>query len=222
LRKHIVGLGSIGRFIRGNSVVLGTGIASDDLNLHPRADYISLRGPHSSKALQDAGGKLIDAHGDPGLIMSEILPVERGKTNGKTAFVRHFSHSSIPMQLPAHVDELSVMMSRKQDIEVFIKTLAQYDKVITSAMHVMIVCQSYGIPCGLVTFKGFEDSVHGTGIKYEDYALGAGVEVMNPQPIDLDLRKIQLDNLVRDIKVSAEKKQQVIGHVRQAIARFEK
>ena len=222
LRKHIVGLGSIGRFIRGNSVVLGTGIASDDLNLHPRADYISLRGPHSSKALQAAGGKLIDAHGDPGLIMSEILPVERGKTNGKTAFVRHFSHSSIPVQLPAHVDEISVMMSRQKDIEVFIKTLAQYDKVITSAMHVMIVCQSYGIPCGLVTFKGFEDSVHGTGIKYEDYALGAGVEVMNPQPIDLDLRKIQLDNLVRDIKVSAEKKQQVIGHVRQAIARFEK
>jgi hypothetical protein len=154
--------------------------------------------------------------------MSEIMPVQRGKTNGKVAFVRHFSHSSIPVQLPAHMDELSVMMSKPSDIEVFVKTLAEYDKVITSAMHVMIVCQSYGIPCGLVTFKGFEENVHGTGIKYEDYALGAEVEVMNPQVIGLDLRSINLDNLVRDIKVSEGKKQQVISHVRQAVARFEK
>ena len=222
VRKHIVGLGSIGRFIRGNSVVLGTGISSDDLNLHPKADYISLRGPHSAKALLAAGGKQIDAHGDPGLILSEIIPNTRGATNGKTAFVRHFSHSAIPVQLPPHVDEISVMMSRPKDIEVFVKTLAQYDKVVTSAMHVMIVCQSYGIPCGLVTFKGFEENVHGSGIKYEDYALGAGVEVMNPQPIELNLTKMNLDNLIRDIKVSQDKKQQVIGHVRQAVARFEK
>jgi hypothetical protein len=222
VKKHIVGLGSIGRFIRGNSVVLGTGISSDDLNLHPRADYVSLRGPHSAKALQQAGGKLVGEFGDPGIVLSEIMPADRGKTNGKVAFVRHFSHSAIPVQLPAHFDEISVMMSKPSDIENFVKTLVTYDKVITSAMHVMIVCQSYGIPCGLVTFKGFEDNVHGSGIKYEDYALGAGVEVMNPVAIDLDLRSANLDNLVGDIKVSQEKKQQVAGHVRQAIARFEK
>ena len=222
LRKHIVALGSIGRFIRANSVVLGTGISSDDLTLHPKADYVSVRGPHTAKALMESSGKKLDEHGDPGLLLSELIPVVRGKTNGKVAFVRHFSHSAIPVQLPSHVDELSVMMSRKADIEVFVNTLAQYDKVITSAMHVMIVCQSYGIPCGLVTFKGFEENVHGSGIKYEDYALGAGVEVMNPVAIDLDLRSANLDNLIRDIKVSQEKKQQVAGHVRQAIARFEK
>ena len=113
-------------------------------------------------------------------------------------------------------------MSRPKDIEVFVKTLGEYDKVITSAMHVMIVCQSYGIPCGLVTFRGYEENVHGTGIKYEDYALGAEVEIMNPQPVELDLTKQNLDNLIKDIKVSQEKKQQVIGHVRQAVARFEK
>jgi hypothetical protein len=114
------------------------------------------------------------------------------------------------------------MMSQRADIEVFVKTLAEYDKVLTSAMHVMIVCQSYGIACGLVTFKGYEENVHGSGIKYEDYALGAEVEVMNPVAIELDLRKSNLDNLIRDIRVSGEKKQQVAGHVRSAIARFEK
>ena len=222
LRKHIVALGSIGRFIRANSVVLGTGISSDDLTLHPKADYVSVRGPHTAKALKASSGKQLEEFGDPGLILSELISVERGKTNGKVAFVRHFSHSAIPVQLPSHVDELSVMMSHPKDIEQFVRTIVQYESVITSAMHVMIVCQSYGIPCGLVTFKGFEENVHGSGIKYEDYALGAGVEVMNPVAIELDLRKSNLENLIKDIRVSNEKKQQVIGHVRQAISRFEK
>jgi hypothetical protein len=64
--------------------------------------------------------------------------------------------------------------------------------VITSAMHVMITCHSYGIPCALVTFEGYEENVHGSGIKYEDYALGAGVEVMEPAVMPLDLRKLDL------------------------------
>jgi hypothetical protein len=123
-----------------------------------------------------------------------------------------------PIQLPSGVDEYSVLMSRKSDIEKFVHKLAEYDAVITSAMHVMITCQSYGIPCGLVTFEGFEENVHGSGMKYEDYALGAGVEVMNPKVIPLDLRKFDLRSLARDIKVSEEKKDEVIGHIKAAIA----
>lgn len=218
VRKHIVSLGSIGRFIRANSVVLGTGISSQDVELHPRADYVSVRGPLTAEAIS---GKQIKEFGDPGLILSELIPLERGQGNGKVAFVRHFSHSALPVKLPAHFDELSVMMSRPADIKVFVQTLIQYDSVVTSAMHVMITAQSYGIPCALVSFEGYEENVHGTGIKYEDYALGAEVPVMNPIALPLDLTKTDFDNLIRDIKVSSEKKAQVIGHVRTAISRFE-
>ena len=76
-------------------------------------------------------------------------------------------------------------------------------------MHVMITCQSYGIPCGLVTFEGFEEIVHGSGIKYEDYALGAGVEVMNPQVVGLDLSRQNLDNLIRDIRQRTNRCRQI-------------
>jgi hypothetical protein len=89
-------------------------------------------------------------------------------------------------------------------------------------MHVMITCQSYGIPCGLVTFEGYEENVHGSGIKYGDYAQGAGVEVMNPQVVPLDLRSANLDNLIRDIKVSEAKKDEVIEHIKLGIAKVRK
>jgi hypothetical protein len=221
-KKHIIALGSIGRFIKSNSVVLGTGISTDDLELNRKADYVSVRGPITARVLKQSGGRDLTAFGDPGLALSRVIPVTRGETNGKIAFIRHFSHTSIPMQLPENMEELSVLMSKQDDIAAFVGKLATYDAVITSAMHVMITCQSYGIPCGLVTFEGFEENVHGSGIKYEDYALGAGVEVMDPQVVGLDLRNRDLGNLIRDIKVSEAKKDEVVNHIHQALSRFGK
>ena len=221
-KKHIIALGSIGRFIKANSVVLGTGISTDDVELNRKADYVSVRGPITARVLKESGGPSVENFGDPGLALSRIIPVTRGQTNGRIAFIRHFSHTSIPMQLPEHMDELSVLMSKPDTIADFVATLAKYDKVLTSAMHVMITCQSYGIPCGLVTFEGYEENVHGSGIKYEDYALGAGVEVMNPQVVGLDLSRQNLDNLIRDIRVSEAKKDEVIEHIHQALSRFGK
>jgi Polysaccharide pyruvyl transferase len=217
-KPHLVALGSIGRFIRPSSVVVGTGISRDDLELARKAHYVSVRGPITARALRTSGGPKVDAFGDPGVLLSRILPIERGATNGRIALVRHHSHRAAPIDLPDHVDELSVLMSRPGDIEAFLRTLARYDAVLTSAMHVMTACQSYGIPCGLVTFKEFEDHVHGNGIKYEDYALGAGVEVVHPQVVGLDLRQWDLIGPVRDIRVSEAVKDQVEAHMRVAIA----
>lgn len=217
-KPHIVALGSIGRFIRPSSVVVGTGISRDDIELARKAHYVSVRGPITARVLRESGGPMVKAFGDPGLLMDRMVPVERGATNGRIAFVRHFSHKNIPMQLPDNVDEYGVLMGRSDDIAQFCATLNEYDAVITSAMHVMIVCQSYGIPCGLVTFEGFESNVHGLGIKYEDYALGADVEVMNPQVVGLDLRHSDLSGLIKDIRVSEQKKDEVEQHLRTAVS----
>ena len=219
-KKHLISLGSIGRFIKPNSVVLGTGISSMDIELNKKADFVSVRGPLTAELLKRSGGKQVESFGDPGILLSDVIPLTRGETNGRVAFVRHFSHSSLPMQLPENFDEYSVMRSRPKDIEDFVKTLIVYDQVVTSAMHVMITCQSYGIPCALVSFEGAEEHVHGTGIKYEDYALGAGVEVMNPTPVPLDLRRFDYQSLVRDITVSEQKKAEVREAIKIALSRF--
>ena len=162
-------------------------------------------------------GRALQRLGDPAVLLSRVVPVHRGQTNGRIAFVRHFSHLDAPVRLPDNVDELSVLMSRRADIEGFLRALNEYDAVLTSTLHVMIACQSYGIPCGLVTFAGFEAKVHGQGIKYEDYARGADVEVRNPQVVELDLRHRQLDALISDVRVSDAKKDEVQAHVGAAL-----
>ena len=163
----------------------------------------------------------MESFGDPGAIMSRIFPMSRGKTNGKTAFVRHFTHAQIPMRLPDHFVELSVLMSAPDQIAEFIGTLIQYDRVVTSAMHVFIVCQSYGIPCSLVTFDGFEDQVHGTGLKYGDYALGVGLETVSPVVVPLDLQTFSFANIERDDAVSEKKKDEIVDAIRRGLSTLE-
>jgi hypothetical protein len=100
----------------------------------------------------------------------------------------------------------------------FIGELVAYDRVVTSAMHVFIVCQSYGVPCSLVTFEGFEDNVHGTGLKYGDYAQGVGLDPVSPVVVPLDLSSFSFANIERDDVVSEAKKDEIVDAIRRGIA----
>ena len=190
--SHLVAVGSVGRFIKPSSVVVGTGISDTDVELDPRASYHGLRGPITAQVLRSGGGPAIDCFGDPGVLLRRALPITRESTNGRFALIRHFTHVGMPLQLPEDVDELDVLVSHPARIRGLLDQLAAYDGVITSAMHVMIAAHSYGIPCALVTFEGLESAVHGSGIKYRDYALGAEVGCHEPVVVPADLRRTDL------------------------------
>ncbi len=213
-KHHIISTGSIGRFIKSSSIVIGTGISSDEFELHPRAKYISVRGPLTAQQVKKSGGPSIESFGDPGAILSRVIPLERSMTNGRTALVRHFKHLPIPIQIPEDFDELSVLMSEPEHIFDFLTKLITYDRVVTSAMHIAIVCQSYGIPYSLITFEDFEDMVHGDGMKYVDYFMGVGLEPINPVAIKLDINSLVLANIERDDVVSEAKKDEIEEAIR--------
>ncbi len=216
--KHLVGVGSIGRFIKPNSVVVGTGISSDEYQLDPGAQYVSLRGPMSAQHLKTCGGPTVESFGDPAAVLSRIIPVERGAGNGRTAFVRHHKHRNLPVVLPEGYDELEILVSHPEGIRELVTQLARYDQVVTSAMHILITCQSYGIPCALVVFEGALDAVAGNGMKYTDYSLGVGLDPITPAPVPLDLRSTDLQSLVMDLTISETKKDEVEDALRRAVA----
>ena len=98
---HLVSLGSIGRFIRPSSIVVGTGISRDDvilarsgpLRVRARADHRRGAAP-----VRRAPGQRLRRPGGAGV---PGRPVERGRTNGRIAFVRHFSHADLPLAAAA-------------------------------------------------------------------------------------------------------------------------
>ena len=212
---HLMAVGSVGRFAQGSTIVVGTGISRADTALPPDAQYISVRGPHTAQAVALAGGPRIERFGDPAVVLPRLFPVPRpASTNGRLALVRHFAHRSIPLRLPEPVDELSILRAGRAEILDLIQRLAGYDAVLTSAMHVHITCQAYGIPVGLITFEGHEDAVHGDRIKYRDYAAGALVPEHLPVPVGLDLRHRRLEDLVEHDRVP----QGIVDNVASALA----
>jgi hypothetical protein len=199
---HLVAVGSVGRFIKPTSVVVGTGVSSEDAAPDPRARYHSVRGPITAALLRSGGGPSVELFGDPGVLLRRVLPMQPTLSNGKIALVRHFTHVGLPLALPEQVDELEVQVSSPEQIRTLVERLGAYRGVVTSAMHVMIACHSYGIPCALVTFEGLESSVHGSGIKYRDYALGAEAEVREPLALATDLRRMDLYSLMHQHRTS--------------------
>ncbi len=215
--KHLVAVGSIARFIKDSSVVVGTGISSHEYSINTKAKYFSVRGPITAEFLKTCGGPSIESFGDPAAIISRIIPLERGQTNGRIALVRHASHDRVPLVLPENFDELSVLVSHPDDVRRFLSQLIKYDEVITSALHVLIACQSYGIPCSLITFEGLENSVSGTGLKYADYSLGVGLKEIVPVIVERDLRRIPLDDIRQTQKITDSKKDEIEQQLSDAI-----
>jgi Polysaccharide pyruvyl transferase len=219
--SHIISVGSIGRFIKSSSIVVGTGISSTDIELDRKARYISVRGPIMAELVKRCGGPSIESFGDPGALISRIIPLERGVTNGRIALVRHFSHANLPVALADNMDELSVLLSHPNEIQSFVAELNQYDAVVTSAMHVMIICHSYGIPCSLITFEGFQSSIYGTGIKYKDYSLGVGLEtVYEPDIVYPDLRRLNLESMISKEKILESKLDEIEQAVTSGISTY--
>lgn len=215
---HLVAVGSIGRFACESSLVVGAGVSSRDQILDPKARFISVRGPITAMAVEASGGPRIDSFGDPALLLRRIFPSSRDSTNGKTAFVRHFAHRGLPVLFDDTWDELSIQMSDPQTIEQFIGKLLTYDSVVTSAMHVLITCQSFGVPCELVTFRGFETLVHGNGDKYTDYYQGAGMSgTLAPRPLGLDCRGETVGKDAPEIFVSDEVLDEISRALQQAV-----
>jgi len=215
--EHIISVGSVGRFIKKNSIVVGTGISSNEFLLENEARYISVRGPITAKHIKDNGGPSVNSFGDPAAVISLIMPIERGKTNGRVALVRHFTHAGVSLNLPDNFDEFSILLSGPKSIKQFLTTLNSYDEVVTSAMHVLIVCQSYNIPCSLITFFELSESVSGTGIKYADYALGVGLQEIAPTPVGRDLTEVDFGAIIRRDSIPLEKKKEIESCIMQSI-----
>ncbi|GAA2986456.1 hypothetical protein JOD63_002273 [Microbacterium terrae] len=218
-RRHLVSVGSIARFTNENSIVIGTGASAESAELHPDAHYHSLRGPLTAALLRDRGGRTVDSFGDPALLLRRLIPVDRPASNGRLLLVRHFTHANLPVTLPDDMDEESVYRSSPADHSAFLAKLNEYDGVVTSAMHVMIACHSYGIPVTLIGFRGFEDTVSGSGMKYRDYSEGAALERnWEPVPMALNLGKADLRSRLEREYVSDTKLDEVEAAVRAAVA----
>lgn len=175
-QADLFAIGSIGRLVGENQLVWGTGISTADAVLHPKAEYLAVRGPHTRAAIIRNGGQCPDVLGDPGFLMRDLYTPRTQPERGRFGLVRHYVHQPNPLTVGEGVDDINILLSSARDIELFIDRLKRCEAVVTSSLHVTILCHAYRIPCRLITLAGQEAAVHGDGIKYRDYFEGAGLQ----------------------------------------------
>ena len=189
-------------------VIWGTGVI-DDIQLDlPSLKVLAVRGPHTAYAL---GLKTEVAFGDPGLLISDILPAPAKLQ--KIGIVPHYVDKEHPVVAAAAKDERFVIIDVEDDWQNTVRHISQCDLILSSSLHGLIVADSYGIPN---QWLGFSNNVVGGAFKFHDYADGIGrtnmtrVEVHKIEDIDIavsmaesfgaSLSQVQISSLKNDLK----------------------
>jgi hypothetical protein len=193
----MISLGSIGRYITDAHTVWGTGISSRDTELCRHARYLAVRGPHTAKALEKSGGVPPKVFGDPGILMPEIYKSKR-QAGSDYGLVRHFIHQDCDLVVQEGIRDINILLSSSEDIECFIDQLHECRAVVTTSLHVLILCISYRIPCRLISIDEKTRGVHGDGIKYEDFYEGVGISPRKHVHVGNQITRGLIEGVVHD------------------------
>ncbi|MCF6216340.1 MAG: polysaccharide pyruvyl transferase family protein [Emcibacter sp.] len=154
------------------------------------------------------------ALGDPGLLMNRIVKGSRTKKY-KLGIVPHFhdagSHlfKDIQKRIPG-----SIIINVKSDPVAFIKEMTCCDAVISTAMHPLIVADSYGIPNLWITTANDKISSY----KYQDYY---SIYDINPvTAFDIGEKIFTLEDVEKLIETYAITKEQVFSLQEKLIESF--
>ena len=173
--SKLISLGSIGKFISYHHTVWGTGISTIETNINKNARFLAVRGPYTAKAIKKSGGNPPELFGDPAILLPLIYQPKKIITKSNYGLVRHFVHQNCDLKISEGITDLNILLSSPKDIENFIDQLVSFKAVVTTSLHVLILCISYNIPCRLIKIDETEIGVHGDGIKYNDFYEGVGL-----------------------------------------------
>ena len=108
----------------------------------------------------------IPALGDPGLLVADFLDLPSAKPRNRIGVIAHYKQTTHPVmkQIENHPD--FKIISIQQDVDKFVEDIAECETVLSSAMHGLIACDSYGIPNRWINF---DELLDGGTFKFQDY-----------------------------------------------------
>lgn len=168
-------IGSIARYAKSGTLVLGSGFLSRKNNVCKDADYRFVRGPFSRNMILNAGGKCPEIYGDPGLLLP--LFCDESKKEYDIGIIPHYSHYSKIKNLYSTEFVINLLTD---DALSTAKQISKCRRIISGSLHGIIAANAYGIPAAWIDAGG----IKGDNLKFEDYFLSVGIE--NPIKSSID------------------------------------
>ena len=166
--------------------VLGCGLLYDQRKTFTNARILALRG----KLTKDRLGVTRDVTlGDPGLLVSKILPVSSSLDSvaKPIGIVPHWKHYASPRLDRYRNDPRYKMINPRCEPESIVHELNSCAFIIASSLHALIIADAYGIPNKRMTFQDGLNDV--ADFKYLDYfsaidRVGEYAEAITPEDIE--------------------------------------
>jgi pyruvyltransferase len=154
-------IGSIANKAKGDCMVLGSGIAWENMKLNATANWIFVRGPHTRQAVINSGGNCPEIYGDPALLLPNFC--SESKKEYDLGIIPHMKeYEIIKKKYPNH----HIINLNNPDPLYIAKEITKCRNTISSSLHGIICSHAYGIPCAWVEFS---DIILGDGTKYKDH-----------------------------------------------------
>ena len=159
---RLVGVGSLLEFMPDgyDGSIWGTGLMSDVEKPLPGARALAVRGPLTEERI-GAGGA---AYGDPGLLVSRVLP--RPTPHGCFTIVPHGHHRSHAGLARLAASSNANVINVHREAKPTVRDIARGGLVLTTSLHGLITADSYGIPAVWTTL---EPALGGGDFKFRDY-----------------------------------------------------
>ncbi|WP_462146596.1 polysaccharide pyruvyl transferase family protein [Pseudoalteromonas gelatinilytica] len=170
VNKHLLGIGSVLRGARNNSVVWGSGFIQEGQT--PRGkprDFRACRGPLTWNRLNELGFDCPKVFGDPGLLIKKYYDPDIKAVND-LGFVPHYTEKNHEFVKYMRARGCKII-DIQQDIEPFVDDVKSCKAIISSSLHGLIAADAYGIPNRWVRLT---EKVLGGRFKFDDYHLGIG------------------------------------------------
>lgn len=166
-------VGSIAKFARKDTVVLGSGAMSRENKLHPDAKWIWVRGPQTRKMILEQGGYCPPIYGDPALLLNRFYQPIGEKTHNIGIIPHYVDYQWAIMNLD--YSKYKIINLLNSNVFEVIDEICSCDMIISSSLHGIIVAHTYGIPAAWVKLS---DKLSGDGIKFQDHFESVGCDTI--------------------------------------------
>lgn len=158
---NMICVGSVANKAKKNCLVLGSGIAWENLKLNSEAVWKCVRGPYTRNAVINSGGQCPEVYGDPALLLPEFCKESKKEYDlGITPHMKEYA--LVKKKYPNyHV----INLNNPNPLEVA-KEISKCRKIISSSLHGIICAHAYNIPCAWVKFSNI---IIGDDTKFKDH-----------------------------------------------------
>ena len=169
-KEHLF-IGSIARLAKTHSVIFGSGIIRKNEYINPNATYLAVRGPITRQRIIESGGQCPTIYGDPAILLKKCF--SKKQNNLGVFVIPHFLHFGRKSIIDVDHRIIDIRTPSVDDMEQLIDLICNADCIVTSSLHVFILCTVFETPVTVFGIKGV--SIHGDDIKFQDYCEGARI-----------------------------------------------